>query len=85
MIFELLLTPIFRLIELLIGLIPDMSYVYPSPDFDISGFIYFLAYGFWIFPFHLFLIFVTNVIYWLGVHKVWAFIEWAYRKIPGVN
>ena len=85
MITEYLLTLIFRLFNLIINLLPDLSYIDPLSGFDISGFIYILAYGFFIFPFELFIIFIGNMIFWLGVQMVWAVIEWIYKKIPGVN
>ena len=85
MIIKYLLTPIFRLLGLIINLLPDLSYIDPLYGFDISGFINILAYGFIIFPFPLFTIFIGNMIFWLGVQMVWAIIEWVYKKIPGVN
>ena len=81
MILELLLTPIFALIRYLLSLIPDLSYIYnPFGYIDLTGFIDILAYGFYVFPFHLFMIFISNFVFWLGTQKVWAFIEWVYRK-----
>ena len=85
MITEYLLTLIFRLFNLIINLLPDLSYIDPLSGFDISGFINILAYGFFIFPYQLFMIFIGNMIFWLGVQMVWAVIEWIYKKIPGVN
>jgi len=85
MIIELLLTPVFWLIGLLLNLFPDMSYIDPLSGFDISGFIYILAYGFFLFPFSLFMVFVGNMLFWLSVQMIWAVIEWIYRKFPGVN
>ena len=85
MLIELLLTPLFWLLGFILDLLPDMSHIDPLTDFDISGFIYILAYGFYIFPFSLFMIFVGNMLFWLGAQMVWAIIEWVYRKFPGVN
>ena len=85
MLIELILTPVFWLLGLLVGLFPDLSYLDPLSGIDISGFIYILAYGFFIFPFSLFMIFIGNVLFWLSAQMIWAIIEWLYRKIPGVN
>ena len=85
MILELILTPVFALIGVIINLIPDMSQREALTGFDMTGLIDVLAYGFYVFPFELFMIFIGNVLFWLGAQMVWAIIEWAYKKIPGVN
>jgi hypothetical protein len=85
MIIELLLTPLFWLLGLILDLLPDMSGIDPLSGFDISGFIDILAYGFFLFPFPLFMIFVGNKLFWLSAQMIWAIIEWVYRKFPGVN
>ena len=87
MILEGILRLLFWLVGLIIDVIPDMSGIDPLSDYstDLTVFIDFLAYGFLVFPFSLFLIFIGNVLIWLAVQMVWAFIEWFYKKIPGVN
>ena len=85
MIIEWILTPVFWLINIIMDLLPDMSYIDPLSGFDITGFIDILAYGFLIFPFELFMIFIANMLLWKGIQLVWAVIEWIYNKIPGVN
>jgi len=85
MIIELVLTPLFWVLNLLLNLLPDMSHLDPLSGVDITGFIDILAYGFLIFPFSLFMIFIGNMLFWLGVQMTWAIIEWGYRKFPGVN
>lgn len=37
------------------------------------------------FPFEIWSVVVSNIFFWIGVHFVWAIIEWIYVKIPGVN
>ena len=85
MIIELLLTPIFWLLDRVLSWLPDFSAIDPLYAYDISGFIYLLSYGFYIFPFSLFMTFVGNILFWLAVQVGWAIIEWVYNKIPGVN
>lgn len=85
MILELILTPVFALIGFIIDLLPDMSELDLLYGRDISGLIDVMAYAFHVFPFELFMIFVGNVLFWLSAQMIWAVIEWAYKKIPGVN
>lgn len=86
MLLGLIIKVLFALIEFIIDLLPNMSSLGESlSNVDISGFMTFLAYGFAIFPFSLFMIFISNVLFWLGVQMVWAIIEWIYKKIPGVK
>ena len=85
MIIEYLLTPIFWLLDGILTLLPDFSYLDSLYDYDVSGFIYLLAYGFFIFPFSLFMTFIGNILFWLALQMGWAIIEWVYKKIPGVN
>ena len=37
------------------------------------------------FPFDIWSILISNILFWIGVHFVWAVIEWIYVKIPGVS
>ena len=85
MIIELLLRPIFYLLGLILDLLPDMSGIDPLSDYDMTGFIDFLAYGFFIFPISLFMTFIGNVMFWKSTQMIWAIVEWVYKKIPGVN
>ena len=84
MIVELIFTPIFSLLSSIVNRIPDMTHIDPLAGQDISGFINFLAYGFYVFPFSLFMIFIANILFWLSAQMLWAIIEWVYKKIPGV-
>ena len=85
MIIELIMTPIFALLGFIADRIPDMSHIDPLAGQDISGFLQVLAFGFYVFPFSLFLAFIANVTFWLTAQMSWAIIEWAYKKLPGVN
>lgn len=79
-----ILSGIFNLLENLVALIPDMSDVTTGFG-NLDMFIAALGYGFIVFPLPLFLFFIANVVFWLGLQFVWAIIEWIYKKIPGVN
>ena len=85
MIIELLLTPVFWLLDRILSWLPDFSHLDPLYGYDISGFINLLALGFFIFPFSLFMTFIGNVLFWLSLQMGWAIIEWIYKKFPGVN
>jgi hypothetical protein len=63
---------------------PDLSQFTTGIEI-VDVFIASLAYGFVLFPLHLFAFFIGNVVFWLGFHVIWAVIEWVYKKIPGVN
>lgn len=81
MIIELLTTPIFALINGLISLLPS-NYVIPS---YISSTVSLLKVPLSVFPIDLWIIIISNVAFWYTVQISWAGIEWAYKKIPGVN
>jgi len=83
MIFELLLKPLFALVGLLIDILPNLS---QNINFSaVSGLIDFLAFGFWVFPIDLFLIFIANIIFWLGIQNIWAKAEFVIKKLPFIN
>ena len=87
MILEGILSLLFSVIAGIIDLIPVKPYADAMGGFaaDLTAFIEFLSYGFYIFPVELFLIFIGNVLFWLGLQMVWAIAEWIYKKFPGVN
>jgi len=83
MLIELLLSPLFALINFILGLIPDLTF---GADFsNITWLIDIMAFGFWIFPLSLFLIFLANILFWLGVQMLWAIIEFIIKKLPFIN
>lgn len=81
MIIELLVSPLFSLVEFIINLLPD-GYVFPS---YISSTVQLLKIPLSIFPLDLWIIIISNVSFWYIAQLSWAGIEWVYRKIPGVN
>lgn len=81
MIIELLFNPIFFLIKSLISFIPE-GYNIPAWG---SHFLNLVSTALMFFPSSVYIIVVGNIVFWMTVHMVWAVIEWAYKKIPGVN
>lgn len=81
MIVELLLSPIFFLINSLINFIPPG---YSLPQWGVNFFTV-VSRALAFFPRPVFVIIVSNVLFWLTLHMTWAIIEWVYKKIPGVS
>lgn len=81
MIIELLLSPIFLLVKGFLEFIPN-GYNLPSWS---SDFVKMVSVSLSFFPAPVFAIVVSNIVFWLGAHMVWAIIEWLYKKIPGIN
>ncbi|GHV43180.1 hypothetical protein FACS189490_13220 [Clostridia bacterium] len=63
MLLELVLKPLFLLLGFILDLIPALSF---GIDFNIASLVDFLAFGFWAFPFNLFIIIIGNVLFWLN-------------------
>lgn len=82
-----ILETIFGLFLNLIRVFVDFVNLSPAvslPDWGIhftSLFLKCLAF----FPFDIWSILISNILFWMGVHFVWAVIEWIYVKIPGVS
>lgn len=83
MLIEIIFGSIIRLILSLIPVLPDSMSA--GESFDITVLISFILKGFIVFPFDLFIQCISNVTGWLSIQMVWAIVEWAYKKIPGVN
>lgn len=81
MIVQLLLTPIFLLIDSLLLLIPKNS--------DLPGWIQdtvnLLGIALMFFPADVWYITISNICFWNFGHIGWAVIEWIYKKIPGID
>lgn len=81
MILELVLTPVFALIEGIIMLFPaDMSL--PGWMQDTANL---LGYALMFFPPDVWLVVIGNIAGWHIWHITWALIEWTYKKLPGVS
>jgi len=81
MIIELLLEPIFFLIETIINFIPEGVSI-PS---WISYTVDILKYPLSIFPSDVWIMLIANVSFWYVAQMTWAIVEWIIKKIPGVN
>lgn len=71
----------FFFVNFLISLLPDISFdvLNPSNTFNI------LKYALYWFPLDLWILILTNIVFWITVQFSWAIIEWIYKKIPGIN
>ena len=82
MIIEAILSPIFKLIEYLFGLIRIGEIKLPGWFGDTMGLI---ADAMMFFPVDVWVAVLANVGFWLTLQFTWAIIEWVYKKIPGVS
>lgn len=82
MIIELLLSPIFLLVDGFISLIPPVGFVLPN---WFMSFVSVVRVGLSFFPSGVFAIVIGNIAFWLTAHMIWAIIEWLYKKVPGVS
>ena len=85
MILEFILTPIFWVLGFLVSLLPDLSFISFFDGFDFQPFLDLISPVFVIYPASLFILVISNVIFWTTVQFGWAVVEWFYKKIPGVN
>lgn len=54
------------------------------PDWGFH-FLSLLFKGLAFFPFDVWAVVISNVLFWVSIHFVWSIIEWIYMKIPGVS
>lgn len=52
---------------------------------DVTGFGEIVGYSLYFFPLDMLGIIIGNFIFWYSLQLIWAVIEWAYKKIPGIN
>lgn len=83
MILESIFNALFLIPHLLIGLLPVVNNL-AIPNY-LSTFLDLVAVPLSLFPIDLWLLLISNVIFWAGVQISWAGIEWVYKKIPGVS
>lgn len=82
MVTEALLGLLFDLVKFIITLLPDALFELPEYAVD---FISMVSKGLFFFPADLFYVCIGNILCWLGIQFGWAFIEWVYKKFPGVD
>ena len=79
MVYEIILNCIISVLDIV-----NFEFVFTMPDWathSVSLFLKCLAF----FPFEIWSILISNIMFWVGIHFVWAVIEWIYIKIPGVS
>lgn len=82
MIVEMLLYPIFALLELIISKFPT------GADTSLSGLsslVSIMAKGFTFFPPNLWASCIASIMFWKTRALTWIIVEWIYKKIPGVE
>lgn len=81
MILELILTPVFMLIDGLIGLLPSM------PDLPnwISNTLDLVSMALLIFPLPIWVLSIGSITFWTFQQLIWSGIMWVVRKIPGIS
>lgn len=82
MIFEFIFKLILDLIIILIQ--PFGLGGFSIPDW-ISNFLVLFCKSLFFFPFEIWSVVLTNVVFWILIHFGWSVIEWLYVKLPGVN
>lgn len=81
MILELVLTPIFMLLNFLLDLFPKM----PDVPNWVSSIIDLVSSGLYIFPAPIWALCLGSVVFWSFGQIGWRIVEWIYKKIPGVD
>lgn len=81
MILELILTPLFMLLDGLLDLLPSMP---NAPDW-ISSVLDIVSYGLYFFPKPIWVAGIASISFWTFGQYIWAGVEWVYKKIPGVS
>lgn len=82
MLIELMLSPLWGLVSLLISLIPSISVVNGT---IMEGFYHFIQLGLYFCGSAPFVLILANVLFWISAQIGWAVIEWIYKKIPGIS
>lgn len=82
MLIELMMFPFFFLLDLLVNLFPVISGQF---DLDPNAIFDLFKIGMYFFGKRTFFIVLSNFLTWIAIDITWVAIEWAYKKIPGVN
>lgn len=81
MIIQLLVSPIFLILDGLVSLIPDM----PKGSGLGEAFKLLIANPLSIFPLDMFIFMIGSVSFWIMCQFLWSLVEWVYKKLPGIN
>ncbi|MDE5782240.1 MAG: hypothetical protein K2I03_12320 [Lachnospiraceae bacterium] len=82
MVTEAILTLIFGVLKHIINFIPET--LFELPEYSLY-FFKMVAAGLSFFPADLFRVCVANILFWILIQYGWSFVEWVYKKIPGVD
>ena len=85
MLIQMILTPIWSIINGLISLLGGFfgEFTWSVGNFDVLLDLF--GYGVYFFGTTTLCMVVSNIAFWLTVDMVWAIVEWIYKKIPGVS
>lgn len=85
MLIGLVLAPFWLLINFIISLLGGFfgDYSFTVHSFDVLLSV--LGYGVYFFGATTFCMVVSSISFWLTLDMSWAFIEWVYKKIPGIK
>ena len=81
MIIAALCTPIFWLIDIIIGMLPV---TFSLPNW-LDPCISLIQTALWFFPSDVWITIMGNVVFWQFSLLLWSFIEWCYKKVPGIK
>lgn len=83
MITEAILSVLFAVGEFLITLLPD--FVFDVYGGTTTGLATVMAYGLYFFPLDVWLFGLASIIAMMGISVSYAFAEWVWKKIPGID
>lgn len=82
MIIQGVITAVLALGVFVIGLVPKLASL---PFVGAENLRVILGYALWFFPIEMWIIAISNICFWIVAMITWSVIEWAYKKIPGVD
>ena len=82
MIFGFLFKPFWIFISFIIKMFGDEMAEIPNWYWSFQSL---LQVGLKVFPPDVWVAVIGNIVFWMGIHLIWAVIEWIYKKIPGVS
>ncbi len=77
------------ILNLIFGLVYELASAIPSTIYNLPNWLVtalkLIKTGLGIFPKDVWIIVISNGLFWLSIQFTWAIIEWLYKKIPGVD
>lgn len=65
-------------------LLDGFDFAFPLPSWSVNS-INMILKALSFFPFEVWSVLISNILFWILIHIGWAIIEWIYKKIPGVS